>query len=190
MVTLTAVQNSAVCRSFHNRSKTVNGDGRMYSDFQPLTTSSCQPPTTMAMASSLGQSEFQVLAANEGGRSTTVSSASRPASSCSCRVCCSCCSAMAMTGHLLPQDGRDHAGEGGDVRRLKATRTVDVNDELGRHATRPTGEDQDPVGQAGRLPDVVGDEQDGGPGLLPDPLELVVHDVARHGVQRTERLVH
>ena len=44
--------------------------------------------------------------------------------------------------------------------------------------------------EAGRLPHVVGDEQDRRAGLPPDPLQLVVHDVAGHGVQRAEGLVH
>jgi hypothetical protein len=78
-----AFQNSAVCMSFHSRSNTVNGDGRMYCDFQPLMTRSCQPPTTMPMARSLGHSEAHTRDGNDGGRSVTVSRASSPASSCS-----------------------------------------------------------------------------------------------------------
>ena len=58
------------------------------------------------------------------------------------------------------------------------------------HPTGPAGQQHDPVAEAGRLADVVRHEQDRAAGLLPDPLQLVVQDVAGHRVQRTERLVH
>ena len=59
-------------------------------------------------------------------------------------------------------------------------------------ATRPGRlvQHDDPVGQAGRLPHVVGDEEHRAAGVAPDALELVVHDVAGHGVEGAEGLVH
>ena len=73
---------------------------------------------------------------------------------------------------------------------LDAPGPIGVDDELRRHPAGSAGEQHDAVGQAGGLPHVVGDEQDRGPGLPPDPLELVVQDVAGHGVERAEGLVH
>ena len=81
-------------------------------------------------------------------------------------------------------------GQGADGGRFDAPGPRDVDGELRRHPARPAGEQHDAVGQAGRLPHVVGDEHDRGPGALPDPLELVVEDVAGHGVEGAERLVH
>ena len=59
-------------------------------------------------------------------------------------------------------------------------------------ATRPgrRREQHDPIGESGRLPHVVGDEEDREPPLLPQPFELVVEQVAGHGVERAERFVH
>ena len=48
----------------------------------------------------------------------------------------------------------------------------------------------DPVAEADGLAHVVGDEHDREAGLLPQPLELVVEEVAGHGVEGAEGLVH
>src|SRR3954454_11590161 len=53
-------------RSSKKRLKTGGGDGRTYSGRQPLHTTTCQTPTTMAMASSFGQVPAHRRA--EGGR--------------------------------------------------------------------------------------------------------------------------
>ena len=66
----------------------------------------------------------------------------------------------------------------------------DVDRELGRHPSRAARQQHDPVAQAGRLPHVVGDEQDREAAARPHPLELVVEDVAGHGVEGAEGLVH
>ena len=55
---------------------------------------------------------------------------------------------------------------------------------------RPRRQQHDPVGQEHRLADRMGDEQDGLARLHPDALQLQIHLVARHGVERAERLVH
>ena len=58
-------------------------------------------------------------------------------------------------------------------------------------ATRPGRDEQHhPVGQTGGLPDVVGDEQDREVPLAPEPFGLVVEQVAGHGVEGAEGLVH
>ena len=50
--------------------------------------------------------------------------------------------------------------------------------------------DDDPRRQEDRLRDRMGHEHDGDPGLLPDAQDLLVHPLAGHLVERTERLVH
>ena len=82
------------------------------------------------------------------------------------------------------------AGELGDVAVLDPPRARDVDGELRRHPARPAGQQHDAVAEADGLADVVGHEQDRRAGRLPDPLELVVEDVAGHGVERAEGLVH
>ena len=77
-----------------------------------------------------------------------------------------------------------------DVRVLDAAGPGDVDDELLGHPAGPAGEHHDAVAEPGGLAHVVGDEQDRAAGLLPDALELVVHDVAGHGVEGAEGLVH
>ena len=59
-----------------------------------------------------------------------------------------------------------------------------------RHLSRPAGQDGNSITQPDRLADVVGDEQDGESTGGPEPLQLVVEDVAGHGVERAEWLVH
>ena len=54
----------------------------------------------------------------------------------------------------------------------------------------PRSHDQDPVGEEDRLRDRVGDEEDGLLLLHPDALQLEVHVLAGHGVERPEGLVH
>ena len=56
--------------------------------------------------------------------------------------------------------------------------------------SRPRRHDQDAVGEEDRLGDRMGDEEHGLAPLEPDALELEVHALARHGVERAERLVH
>ena len=46
------------------------------------------------------------------------------------------------------------------------------------------------VGEEDRLLDRMGDEHHGQPGALPDLQQLVLQPLARHGVERAERLVH
>ena len=58
------------------------------------------------------------------------------------------------------------------------------------HSPRPGGQEHHAVGEAGGLADVVGDEQDGEAAVVPDPFELVVEQVAGHGVEGAEGFVH
>src|SRR5205823_13148193 len=97
---------------------------------------------------------------------------------------------MAVAGDILAEAGGDLGGEGPTGGRLDAAGPGDVDGELGRHPAGPAREQDDAVGQAGRLPHVVGDEHHGGTGALPDALHLVVEDVTGHGVESAEGLVH
>src|SRR5438270_3736956 len=57
-------------------------------------------------------------------------------------------------------------------------------------AARPRPHQHDPVSQEQGLVQTVGDEHDGDAQVLPDTPELQLHELARLGVQRRERLVH
>ena len=57
-------------------------------------------------------------------------------------------------------------------------------------AARPRSHHDDPVGQEDRFADVVRDEDDRLPRLLPESQEQQVHLVARERVERAEGLVH
>ena len=59
-----------------------------------------------------------------------------------------------------------------------------------QHAARPPREHDDPVGQPHRLVDVVGHVEDRLARPLPDRQQLLLHELARLGVERRERLVH
>ena len=82
------------------------------------------------------------------------------------------------------------AGELGDVAVLDPAGPRDVDRELGRDLAGAAGQQDDAIPEAHGLAHVVGHEQDRAAGGLPDPLELVVEDVAGHGVERPEGLVH
>ena len=52
------------------------------------------------------------------------------------------------------------------------------------------GEDEQPIGEEDRLLQLRGDEQDRVARLLEEPQEVLLHQLARHGVEPAERLVH
>ena len=116
--------------------------------------------------------------------------ASRPASSASSRASRS---AQASAWRRTSSRSRSVI-VGGQLGRPRATRSGGAG--RCRRRTRPTTrpgrlvEQHDAVGEPGRLPHVVGHEQHGEVALAPERLELVVEQVAGHGVERAERLVH
>src|SRR5437899_8362820 len=150
-------------------------------------------PTTATTAASLGHTAPQTAAAllrDDGG---AVSRTARPASSSSRREESAgdgLASAGGMPAHLAPELVGDDAGEAPDVRRLHAARAPDGGRELCGDAAGPAREERDPLSEAYRLPDVVGHEDHRQAGLPPQPLELVVEQVPRHRVERSEGLVH
>ena len=65
-----------------------------------------------------------------------------------------------------------------------------VDGEISATRPGPAREQHDPIAEPHRLAHVVGHEDHGLARLAPHGLELVVEAVARHGVERAERLVH
>src|SRR5215831_4195479 len=172
--------------------KTGFGGGNTYSGFHPDHTTSCQMPTAIAIASSFGHSEAHARAYHFGFGGSTISSASRPDSSDSSerspgvRVS----SRVAMAAHLLAQPVRDLAGLRCDLGRVHTARPRDRDRELGRNPSRSAREQHDTVAQTDCLAHVVRHEDDRLVRGAPQTFELVVEQVARHGVERAERLVH
>ena len=72
------------------------------------------------------------------------------------------------------------------MRRGRGTSTVEVGDD----PARPARQQHDPVAEADRLADVVGDEEHGQARVPPEPFELVVEQVTGDGVEGAEGLVH
>jgi hypothetical protein len=198
MVMAVAVVKVPSASSARRSAKTAPGPGRMYSGFQPDSTTACHSASPRASAASFGHvadqaavermhvvalGELEGVEAGEGlvelapgGRRTGGSGRGGEVS-----------------GHgddLRAQQVEHRAGQLGDLRRLDAPGPLDVDVDGGGHPTRPAGEHDDAVGQAGRLAHVVGDEEDGEAAVAPQRLELVVQQVAGHGVEGAERLVH
>src|SRR6266508_1920831 len=179
-------------RSWMSRPMTGPGGGSAHSGFQRVRTTACQTPKTSATAASLGQSAATSLARRPGTAAAACSSASRPDSSASvvAVVAAPVRSPAAMAAHLLPQPVGDGVGERCHLGGLDAAGPGRVDRELGRHPPGTAGQQHHAVTQADRLAHVVGDEDHGQAGGLPELLELVVEQVAGDRVQRTERLVH
>src|ERR1700730_1561239 len=76
----------------------------------------------------------------------------------------------------------------GGARAVARVRHGDVHDLLDGAGTR--GHDHDAIGEKDGLRDAVGDENHGLLVLLPDPEQLLLHHLARLGVERAEGLVH
>src|SRR3954470_21546308 len=183
-----AFHRAAVRRSSHSRASTSTGLGSTNSGRQRAQTTSCHTARTIRIASTFGHVAVQPRRRTDSRRAAGASSASSPATSAD--LAGILVTLPAMAGHLLAQPRRHDTGQRGDVPVLDAPRPRDVDGELLRDAAGPRRQQHDPVTEARRLAHVVGHEQDGLTGRLPDPLELVVEDVAGHRVQRAERLVH
>ena len=93
-----------------------------------------------------------------------------------------------MSRHLLTEPLRHLSGEARDVRVLDPSRPRQIDDELLRDPTGAARQEHDAIAEAGRLADVVRHEQDCLLRRLPDPLELVMEDVAGHRVELPLRL--
>src|SRR4051794_5529593 len=190
MVVATA---SMIVEKFSNNDRnTGTGGGNTYSGFQPDHTTSCQIPNARAMARSFGHSDAHARVYQFGFGGSTISRLSRPESSDSSErsggIFVS--SLVAMAAHLLAQPVRDLAGLVRDLGRVHAARSRDRDRELGRDTTGSARQEHDAVTEANRLAHVVRDEHHRLVGGAPQPFELIVEEVARHCVERAERLVH
>src|SRR4051812_49327114 len=183
-----AFQSATVRTSSQSRASTSTGLGRTKTDFQPVQTTSCHKASTITTASTLGQVAVHPRRTIDSRRAVGASSASSPATSADLGA--SCVTLPAMARDLLAEPRGHRAGKRGHVRILDPARARDVDAEVLGHAAGPRGEEHDPVAEARGLAHVVGDEQDRLARRLPDPLQLVVEHVARHRIERTERLVH
>src|SRR5258708_3158130 len=73
---------------------------------------------------------------------------------------------------------------------LEAARAREFDLHLFLDAPRTRGQHDDAVAEVDRLVDVVGDEDDGLLGALPEERHFLLHRLARLGVERAEGLVH
>src|SRR5207237_10015318 len=150
----------------------------------------CQIKSRRPKAASVGHAADQRRRALLGAGGMGKSRASMPFSSASCWLTPSALELVVrMAAHLLAQSLDDVTGDTGDLGRLEAPGPVDLDRELGDHPAGAAREHEDPIAEAHRLPHVVGDEDDGDARVGPYPLELVVEEVARAGVEGTERPV-
>src|SRR5262249_25577356 len=113
--------------------KTAFGGGNTHSGFHPDHTTSCQMPSAIAIARSLGQSSPQARAYHLGFGGSTISSASRPERSADTRSGSRglVSSPVAMAAHLLAQALRDDRRLRRDLGGVDATGPRNRDRELG-----------------------------------------------------------
>ena len=85
---------------------------------------------------------------------------------------------------------RQLAADGVEIRRGHVARARQRDAHLGLDAARPRRHHHHAVGQENRLLDRMRDEQHGQLRALPQVQQLVLQALARHRVERAERLVH
>src|ERR1700730_15672648 len=73
---------------------------------------------------------------------------------------------------------------------MQGARARDVDVEDGLDAPGPRAHHDDAVGEEDGLVDLVGNEEHRLAGLVPDLEQLLLHELARLGIERGERLVH
>src|SRR5699024_9568541 len=191
MVTWTAVQNSGVLTSWKRVGSTRSGPGRTNSERHPDHTRACQASSTRTAAVTLGQVAAQILPASSAALLLSVpcrGCSSRASSPCTCRLSRTPGSGMAQD--LLAQSIGDTCGLLGDRGRIDTPGSLPVDGELLDDPAWPVGQQHDPVAQAHGLTHVSGVEEDRQPFLPPDPFQLVVEDVAGHGIECAEWFVH
>src|SRR6476620_6722295 len=94
-----------------------SGDAKAKDGFHSIQMRNCQNPSTIAIASSLGQAALQTRLPSEHFGATGTSSASRPAVSAR--------SSTAMAPHLVLEPVGDDPRAIGDVERVEAPRPLD-----------------------------------------------------------------
>src|SRR6266404_955398 len=191
-VTETAATRSPAANSRHSSPNTVAGDGSSHGGFQPLRTTSSQAPRAIARATSFGHPASTIRRKRGVRRRLGISSVSRPANrvpSWSTAPASASGLSGRMPANLFAELLADRDRERGDLRRLDPSLAADHHREFGDRPTRPARQQHDALAEPDRLADVVGNEQDRQPGIAPDPLELLVEEVAGDRIERAERLV-
>src|SRR5882724_912738 len=84
----------------------------------------------------------------------------------------------------------DFLGHGGHLGILDMTRPRQRDGELCFDAAWAVAQNEDTIAEANGFANIVGDKDDGLPGLAPDALELVVEEVAGLRIQSSEWLIH
>src|SRR5436309_11748339 len=130
-----------------------------------------------ASAASFGHSHDHTRLA-PCGRSGT-STVSGTTSSASCTT-----GSVAIRAHLLLQAFGDAARHDGQLGRVEAARSRQIDLELLSDSARPAREDKDAVAKPHRLARVVSHEEDGQRARAPQADELLVQEVARDRVDR------
>src|SRR2546426_7968643 len=84
----------------------------------------------------------------------------------------------------------DFLGHGGDLGIFDVARPRQRDGKLCFDAARPVAQNENAIAEADGFAHIVGDEDDGLPGLAPDALELVVKEVAGLGIYSCEWVIH
>src|SRR6266403_6286455 len=84
----------------------------------------------------------------------------------------------------------DFLGHGGHLGILDMTRPRQRDGKFCFDAAWPVAQNENTIAEADRFAHIVGDKDDGLPGLAPDALELVVEEVAGLRIQSSEWLIH
>jgi hypothetical protein len=95
-----------------------------------------------------------------------------------------------MAANLLTQPRGDDTSECGDFVIFDSSRTSEGNLKRFRDRPRTACEHLNPIGKTDGFAHVVGDEDARKPSVDPESFEFVVKQIARHRIERTERLVH
>ena len=90
----------------------------------------------------------------------------------------------------MAADAGDEPAEFRRVLHVERARPRQIDSDHVDDAARSRRHHHHAVGQIDRLGNAVGHQQNGLAALAPDALQLFVHALARHRVERAERLVH
>src|SRR6202040_1602082 len=82
------------------------------------------------------------------------------------------------------------AGIGGELDAIQVTRSREFDYEFLLHPARMRRKKQDPITQANRFANVVGDKDNGFAARFPNALEIAIKLLAGEGIKGGERLIH
>src|SRR6266436_1185557 len=82
------------------------------------------------------------------------------------------------------------AGVGGELDTVQVARSRQLDYEFLLHPTRMRRKKQDPIAQANRFPNVVGDKDNGFASRFPNALEIAVKLLAGESIEGSEGFIH